>query len=62
MSQDGLIEDPQNKLFTNQIRLNAYMGLFKIIKIMRETYFMAHFPQIMEHIWALVTRSKERIE
>ena len=36
--------------------------MFKIIKIMRESYFTSTFPQILEHVWCLVKLSKDRIE
>jgi hypothetical protein len=39
----------------------AYIGYFKIIKIMRESYFANNFPQILEHTWCLVKKSQDKI-
>ena len=48
--------------FGNEVRLEAYEGFFKILKIMKETYFASNFSTIFEFIWSLLKNSQERVQ
>lgn len=55
-TQDPILTETINP-FGNQVRLHAYQGFFKIIKIMKLTYFASNFQLIFEYIWSLLKNS-----
>ena len=53
---------PQPEYYIAKVRLQAYNGLFRVIKIMKESTFSTHFAKILEHVWCLINQAKDEIE